>query len=452
MSNKLWKSKDKRKRVPDLLRLKTGIRFESRAKVNLEVTMSHAKNEPDRAWDKGLRDGDVIAFIRCSLQGDNWIPSDRMALFRVGEMRRKKRLARLSNRKAASEGSEVQLTWPATIPKKSGRVVSVSRDQIKTRLDSGGHQTYSLSRPGKKFRLHPHVAVGDIFGEGDTIIASAMPRLVLPTRPVVSQYDFLADLQSDERETVYAAVKALGFLPESAHQSVRSLSHIMAEHDDMFMQIEAATSLARLGETSGWDRIAHVATSEGPIELRMEVALILAEFPEDEALSLLDKLARNPSNPSELRAAGVWGMARRPREIETTALIDLVADEDVTTATHAIVAASRVLTDRGLDTVLDQFGRNERQSAGLVRAIIATRCDPVEKIVTRLRTAPAGARPWLIYLLASLGRERCKPHLTAHAPNLLSELEFFWTYHKENWTNRLEVADQIDFLIGQFPD
>jgi len=28
-------------------------------------------------------------------------------------------------------------------------------------------------------------------------------------------------------------------------------------------------------------------------------------------------------------------------------------------------------------------------------------------------------------------------------------LEFFWTHHAENWTNRLDVADQIDFLQQQ---
>ncbi len=69
-----------------------------------------------------------------------------------------------------------------------------------------------------------------------------------------------------------------------------------------------------------------------------------------------------------------------------------------------------------------------------------------------LGKAPASARPWLIYLLASLGRESCESHLMAHAPELLPELEFFWTYHQENWTNRLDVADQIDFLMGQLPD
>jgi hypothetical protein len=131
MSNKIWATKIKRLRVPDLLCLKTGLRFESRAKSSLKVAMSHAKNKPERAWDKGLRDRDLIAFIRCSPHGDRWVPSDRMTLFKVGEMRQVAHLAGLSGMKAASEGSELQLTWPAIIPKQRGRVVSVSRDRIR---------------------------------------------------------------------------------------------------------------------------------------------------------------------------------------------------------------------------------------------------------------------------------------------------------------------------------
>ena len=42
--------------------------------------------------------------------------------------------------------------------------------------------------------------------------------------------------------------------------------------------------------------------------------------------------------------------------------------------------------------------------------------------------------------------------LCAHASELLNELDFFWTHQVENWTNRVDVADQIDFLRGQVPD
>ena len=86
-SNKIWATKIKRLRVPDLLCLNSGTRIESRGKSKLVVTMSHAEKNADRAWDKSLRDNDLIAFNCLLPEGDGWKPSDRVALFRVGDLR-----------------------------------------------------------------------------------------------------------------------------------------------------------------------------------------------------------------------------------------------------------------------------------------------------------------------------------------------------------------------------
>jgi hypothetical protein len=55
-------------------------------------------------------------------------------------------------------------------------------------------------------------------------------------------------------------------------------------------------------------------------------------------------------------------------------------------------------------------------------------------------------------MLACHGRAACGDFLTEHSPELLEELDFFWTHQVENWTNRLDVADQIDFLREQVLD
>ena len=128
--------------------------------------------------------------------------------------------------------------------------------------------------------------------------------------------------------------------------------------------------------------------SDGAIELRMEAALILAEYERNEVVDLLAEVARNPSNPSELRAAGAWGIAGYPRNIRRTPLLELLAVDDDLTAVHAIVAASRLLSDDSLDHALDLLGANERQSAGIIRAIAASRCNPVERI-----SSPGSGQP-----------------------------------------------------------
>lgn len=53
-SNKIWSTKVKRLRLPDLLCVRTGLRFEVRGKSDLAIKMSHSPKNAERAWDSGL--------------------------------------------------------------------------------------------------------------------------------------------------------------------------------------------------------------------------------------------------------------------------------------------------------------------------------------------------------------------------------------------------------------
>lgn len=348
--------------------------------------------------------------------------------------------------KAASEGSEIQLTWPATVPTAAGKIEQVSAERIVTLLSGGRRQTYRLRR--KEFSLVPHLLEGEVFGAGDTIIASVLPTLVKPAVPVRPQYDYVRDLDDSENETVYAAVKALGFLPELAEKAVGRLESV-AGAGDVRIRLEAAASLARLGSESGWQRLEVVARDEKALpEHRMEVVLILGELPSERAAGLLDEIANRRTNHSELRAAAAWSLAAMPQN-QPQSVLRYVSDDDEVIAVHAIVAGSRLITEENLETVLADVGTDRRQSAGIVRAVLRSTCSVVPTVVRLLKTAAGDRQSWLLYLLASKGREVCEEYLRAHAPDVMSRLEFFWLYQVENWTNRLDVADQIDFLAQQ---
>jgi hypothetical protein len=53
-SNKIWATKIKRLRLPDLLCLLCGVRVEVRAKSKLEVKLSDSPTVAGRGWDAGL--------------------------------------------------------------------------------------------------------------------------------------------------------------------------------------------------------------------------------------------------------------------------------------------------------------------------------------------------------------------------------------------------------------
>jgi len=451
-SNKLWATKIKRLRVPDLLCLRSGIRIESRAKATLKVTMSHAVNNLNRAWDKGLRDDDLVAFIRCYQRGRKWHPASTLCLFRVEDMRATEEAAGISQMKSAAEGSEIQLTWPATIPSQPGHVESIEDNRICTVLASGRRQSYKLisRKGGGEFTLTPYVRPGDVFEGEEQVIASVMPELIEVSAPDCNQYDFISDLEDNERETVYAAAKALGNLPELKSQSEQPLRTVISQEQDPLLRLEAAAALARLGVQDGWKGIAAAARTGNPDDVRMEAALILGELPGRKPLGMLKQLAGDTSNPSELRAACAWGMAEQGYDLLDTPILDLIAESDDVVATHALVAASRLITADNLVNVLAQVGDNASKSAGIARAVVSSSCNPVPIIVEAVEQAGGSARSWLVYLLASLGKQKSEAYVRENAEHLLSELDFFWKYHEENWTNRLDIADQLDFLGTQY--
>jgi hypothetical protein len=137
-SNKIWATKVKRLRLPDALCIRTGLRIEIRAKSDLKIRMSDAPNNPDRAWDAGMRDEDVIALIACEDNGNGPAPAENAVFFTVGALRQSVATSTLGPAKSASEGAERDRTWPATVPARPGEVQQVSADKIIVVMEGDG--------------------------------------------------------------------------------------------------------------------------------------------------------------------------------------------------------------------------------------------------------------------------------------------------------------------------
>ncbi len=94
MANKIWATKVKRLRLPDLMCLDCGMRVEARAKSKLEIKMSDSET-PGRAWYASLRGQDLIAFLHCHWEGNTVVPAGRPEFFTVEAMRAAEGLSRL---------------------------------------------------------------------------------------------------------------------------------------------------------------------------------------------------------------------------------------------------------------------------------------------------------------------------------------------------------------------
>ena len=110
-SNKIWGRKVKRLRLPDLMCIRCGIRFESRGKSNMAIELSHS-NQEGRGWgDGGMRDGDVFAFVGVT-SGEGNYEVGNIVYITKGSLATVRSSARATARKSASEGSEATLKWP----------------------------------------------------------------------------------------------------------------------------------------------------------------------------------------------------------------------------------------------------------------------------------------------------------------------------------------------------
>lgn len=127
-SFKIWKEiKIKRIRVPDIICVECDTRIESRAKTNLEITMSHSVSTPERAWDFGLGNDDFIALAKCVKSGDSpidWSPEDPVQYISVRSLRQayENKQAVVERPKGAGEGFEIRLTWPSSVANANGKV------------------------------------------------------------------------------------------------------------------------------------------------------------------------------------------------------------------------------------------------------------------------------------------------------------------------------------------
>ncbi|MCY3889528.1 MAG: hypothetical protein OXG50_06480 [bacterium] len=208
MANKVWQTKVKRLRLPDLLCVRCGLRVESRAKSKLKIMLSHSES-PGRKWDDGgMRDEDLFAFLLADINHDPPHCGPPI-FFTTAALRASISNAKQSAPKAASEGSEITLTWPCWVPAKRGRFVHVdNKDRIVFEGEDGKVQRYWHWRNWTSPRF-VYSNPGDFFQGDEKVLAGVVAQ---ESSPVCSDdsWDLVTALHSSDLVERYAAIKAAG--------------------------------------------------------------------------------------------------------------------------------------------------------------------------------------------------------------------------------------------------
>ena len=157
---KIWKKiKIKRVRVPDILCLNTGLRFESRGKTKLEISMSHSLNDPKRAWDAGMRDDDLVSIVVFEQNDDSPVDLKQVSpvhFVSVKDMRKAFAAGQVSitQPKGVEEGSEIRVMWTCAAANQRSVVSAVESGKISlTPIPEARRQTIQLSRSKGKITL-----------------------------------------------------------------------------------------------------------------------------------------------------------------------------------------------------------------------------------------------------------------------------------------------------------
>jgi hypothetical protein len=328
---KIWKKiKIKRVRVPDILCLNTGLRFESRGKTKLEISMSHSLNDPKRAWDAGMRDDDLVSIVVFEQDDDSPVDLKRISpihFVSVKDMRKAFAAGQVSitQPKGVEEGSEIRVMWTCAAANLWSVVFAVESGRISlTPIPAARRQSIQLSRSKGKITLLPQVIAGDTV-EANQIVASVVPvntKLQCPAS--VSEAYFIDKLASVNLSERYAAAKALRYRGYTTAKPLLAARMNDAD-EDIYVQLEAAAALAAYGESNGWEFMESKLRSPVmtvPLETQLETVIVASEIPKSRSEELLIEVLRDSQRDDELRAGAAWALGQFASTTSATALVD----------------------------------------------------------------------------------------------------------------------------------
>lgn len=402
---KIWKKiKIKRVRVPDILCLQTGLRFESRGKTKPEISMSHSLKDPKRAWDAGMRDDDYVSIVVFQQGAES--PIDLKCISPVQFIKVKElRDAFVQNRvsitkpKGVEEGSEIRVVWTSAVASQPSTVSEVSGKRIQlTPHPSGRTQTVQLIRSKGATTLMPQVRVGDKV-EANQIVAASVPvAITVACPPPVDEAYFVAKLASINLSERYAAAKALRYRGYTTAQCALE-DRVKHAEEDIYVQLEAAAALAAHGHPEGWAFMESKLRSSVvnvPLETQLETVIVVSEIPNPKSEALLIEVLRDARRDEELRAGAAWALGQFATRTAAGALVDTFNSTPLDVKTEAARALLKI-TGPQVDHVVDLFRTcPPDQRDGLSWVLARSGGFDPNSVVVR---ADDNLRRWISYIL-----------------------------------------------------
>lgn len=440
---KIWKKiKIKRVRVPDILCLRSGQRFESRGKTKLEISMSHSLRDPYRAWDAGMRSDDLVAIVLCQQVGESpvdWDIASPIHFVKVEDMREAfaKNYVRITKPKGVEEGSEIRIIWPCVTANEESVVAEVTDKSLKLISQVAG-TSQRCTLPRKSFSLLPQCQVGDIIHKNQ-IVASTIPVSLNPVRRTeVDEEFFLARLQSASLSERYAAAKALRF--RSYEKSAPALKvRMLDEEEDIYVRLEAAAALAAHNDSSGWILLEQSLNSDY-LTVQLETVIVISEIVQPQSEQMLIGVLADHNRDSEVRAGAAWALGEFKTRNATSALVDTFNSTNLEIKIEAARALLKI-TPSQIATIVEAFKTiDPTKRDGIAWALARVGGFDITRLLSGQQDP--NLRKWVSYI-AGYGRslfveeqinELSKIDTEVHfAASVLWQLLMSWIYELEEY-------------------
>ncbi len=455
LSTRIWRDvKRKRVRIPDLCCTRCGVRIESRAKTNADLSMSHSPSDAERAWSYGMLDSDWIAFPVLSVNEEIWSSGSFRALrslwrervlmtwrvegwinlFTVASFRSV--TPKQLKPKGVTEGSETQVRWKARFAPGSGKVVNTASGRLDYTLDSdpGKVRYFRLGADERAF-----LATGDHFQMNQVLAGQIAPLTTSDCRCVggCDTARLQRMLSSRERTVRFTGCKLARLAKDtSLKDHVRDLAEDPDE--DPYVRMEAKSFLCEVTLTSADDQFRATLLHDTDEQMRLEAVVTLAETRTPSAFDLLRNVLEDPKQPLFLRSACAWAIGRHGTQDAAEVLVRAFADVSPEIREEALLALQN-LGSAGLKPLLRGLEDPSIDvAAGAAEALRRIAGAPAKEIAL---LAERSSTTWPTWALAHLPRDAVAPYiamLQASRPEIHYALSVLWAFLEswiaEDWT------------------
>jgi HEAT repeat protein len=399
LSSKLWENKEKALRVPDLLCLNCGRTIESRGKKNLEIKMSHSTSKEDREWDYDADDEDWVALVKCTKDGErprDWEAPEVVNIVSYDKLRDTVDMTK-QERGGPTQGSELTIEWPSSTASADGIVKQITdEDRIQISRDSDGYTlSYNLDKKiddDEYITMKPLVEQGEFVKGESQFIAAPFELVNEPELNCSNDFevkDFVKNIDSDSFSDRFAAIKALGYL--HSEEGISKLEEVTSDDElNPFVRLEAAASLAKQNQESGWEYLQDILESadEEMANQRLEVAIILGEIDSQKSTEILSSILIDGSELEEIRAEAAHSIGLLKATESLDELIQSFELESNLIRRNAVEAAAKIITGSEDSLIEGLNATNNDRQLGCALAVAEAGTDVTATVLQEAENLP----------------------------------------------------------------